>query len=165
MRLKWAVVSMALVGCAPTVMQADLAPTDIELATKMLEPGTGIVKGSALLRQKGGGVVTCAGNEVYLIPATQSGARELRRIFGSDGYVNRGGNAITGGGTRVSPPQPHRTALCNAQGFFTFGNVKAGGWYVMTSVVWSVSDSYQGGTLLNFAQIVEGGEADIVLSH
>jgi hypothetical protein len=29
MRLKWAVVSMALVGCAPTVMQADLAPTDI----------------------------------------------------------------------------------------------------------------------------------------
>jgi hypothetical protein len=166
MRLTWAVVvAMTLAGCAPKVMQVALVPTDVELATRRLEPGTGTIKGSALMRQRGGAVVTCAGNDVFLIPATDSGSRELRRIFGSEGYVRRGGDSTMGGGTLVAPPQPHRRGMCNAQGFFTFDRVKPGTWYVMTVVVWLAGDSYQGGTLLGTAHLVEGGEAEIVLSH
>jgi hypothetical protein len=166
MRLLWTLlVTAAVAGCAPTVMQVAVAANEVELATRILEPGTGTIKGSALIRQRGGGVVTCAGNEVYLIPATESGTRELRRIFGSAGYVRRGGDTTMGGGTLVAPPQPNRKGVCNAQGFFTFDRVKPGDWYVMTSVVWSVGDSYQGGTLLGSAQIADGGEAEIVLSQ
>jgi hypothetical protein len=147
-------------------MQVSLAPGDVDLATSMLGQGSGTIKGSAVLRQRGGAVVTCAGNDVYLVPATPSASSELQRLFGGDkGYVARGGDAVLGGGTLVEPPQPNRRSVCNAQGFFTFPNVRAGKWYVMTSVVWRVSDSYQGGSLLGSAEVADGQETEIVLAQ
>ncbi|MEJ2217580.1 MAG: hypothetical protein P8099_13300 [Gemmatimonadota bacterium] len=147
------------------MMQMSMAPSDVETATARLEPGKGTIKGSAVLRQRGGRVVTCAGNEVFLIPATESASKELRRIFGSDeGYVNRGGNVVTGGGRLVRPPQPNRSTACDPQGYFTFSNVRAGKWYVMTNVVWSANGDYQGGTLLGTAEVAEGEASEIVLS-
>ena len=153
-------------ACAPTLMQMSLAPADVDLATAMLGPGTGTIKGSALIRQRGGGVVTCAGNDVYLVPATASATSELRRVFGDDkGYVQRGGDAILGGGKLVVAPRPHGQGVCNAQGFFTFANTRAGKWYVMTTVVWQVGQENQGGTMLGTAVVVEGQEAEVVLSQ
>lgn len=109
--------------------------------------------------------MTCAGNRVFLIPATESVSKELRRIFGSDeGYVNRGGNAVTGGGRLVRPPEPNRTTACDPQGYFTFSDVRAGKWYVMTSVVWTADADYQGGTLLGATEVAEGEASEIVLS-
>jgi hypothetical protein len=155
-----------LTACAPTIMQMSLAPADAEEASAMLGPGTGTIKGSALLRQRGGGVVTCAGNDVFLIPATLSAVAELRRVFGDDkGYVERGGDTNFGGGKLVAPPKPNRSSLCNAQGFFTFSKVRAGKWYVMTNVTWTVNDDYQGGTLLGTADVAEGEETEIVLTR
>ena len=134
------------------------------LFRSMLESGSGTITGSALIRQRGGGVVTCAGNEVFLIPSTESGSRELRRIFGSEqGYHRRGGGTL-GGGTVVMPPVPNRTTVCDAQGFFTFDDVRAGRWHVMTSVVWTVGDSYEGGALLGTAELGDGEEIELVLS-
>ncbi|MEJ2186894.1 MAG: hypothetical protein P8Z36_13260 [Gemmatimonadota bacterium] len=109
--------------------------------------------------------MTCAGNRVFLIPATESASRELRRIFGSDaGFLNRGGNAVTGGGRLVTPPEPNRSTACDPQGYFTFSDVRAGKWYVMTSVVWTADADYQGGTLLGTTEIAEGEASEIVLS-
>ena len=111
-------------------------------------------------------MVTCAGNEVYLIPATSSATSELRRVFGGDtGYLPRGGDAVMGGGKLVEPPVPNRKGVCNAQGFFTFSNVRAGKWYVMVSVVWTAGDNYQGGAMLGTAEVADGKEVDIVLSQ
>lgn len=167
--MRWILVTLAglsLAACAPTVMQVPLTPDDMELAAAMLQTGTSTIRGSALLRQRGGGVVTCAGNDVFLIPATDSASRELRRIFGSDqGYVPRGGDASLGGGTLVAPPEPNRRAACNAQGFFSFDGVRPGRWYLMTIVTWTVGDQYQGGTLLGMAEVSEGGEIEVVLRH
>ncbi|MBP7370582.1 MAG: hypothetical protein KA902_04010, partial [Arenimonas sp.] len=63
-------ISILLTGCmtAPTITLT--TPFDSDYAQKMLADGTNMVKGSALIRQAGGGVVTCAGNEVLLIPNT-----------------------------------------------------------------------------------------------
>lgn len=161
-------VALAIVvaACAPTMVQMSLAPADVEAATAMLGSGTSTIKGSALLRQRGGGVVTCAGNDVFLIPATASATSELRRVFGDDkGYVSRGGDATLGGGKLVVAPTPNRPGVCNAQGFFTFTNVRAGKWYVMTSVVWTVGDEYQGGAMLGNAEVREGQEVEIVISQ
>jgi hypothetical protein len=153
-------------ACAPTLMQVSLSPADVEAATAMLSPGTSTVKGSALIRQRGGGVVTCAGNDVFLIPATGSATSELRRVFGDDkGYVPRGGDPLMGGGKLVVPPKPNRQGVCNAQGFFTFANLRAGKWYVMTTVVWSAGNESQGGTMLGTAEVAEGQETEIVLSQ
>jgi hypothetical protein len=147
-------------------MQMSVAPGDATLATSMLEPGTGTIKGSALMRQRGGTVVTCAGNDVFLIPATPSATSELHRVFKSDaGYVPRGGDAVMGGGTLVVPPEPNRKGICNAQGFFNFAKVRAGKWYVMTSIVWTVGDNHQGGAMLGSADVTDGKESEIVLSQ
>jgi len=161
-----AFLATMLMGCAPTVMQMSMSPGDMDQAAAMLGEGASTLKGSALVRQSGGGVVTCAGNDVYLIPATESAISELRRVFGDDkGYVPRGGDDVLGGGTVVVPPKPNRQGLCNAQGFFTFPNIRAGKWYVLTTVVWKVGDNYQGGTLLGSADVTEGRETEIVLSQ
>ena len=157
---------LSLAACAPTVMQVSLTPADMEMASAMLGRGASTIKGSALLRQRGGGVVTCAGNDVFLIPATESGSRELQRVFGSGhGYVRRGGDATLGGGKLVAPPEPNRRTVCNAQGFFTFDSVLPGKWYIMTTVVWTAGDEYQGGTLLAMAEAQEGREVEVVLTY
>jgi hypothetical protein len=49
--------------------------------------------------------------------------------------------------------------------FFTFPNVRAGKWHVMTSVVWTVSDNYQGGCLLGSAEVADGQEIEVVLTQ
>jgi hypothetical protein len=158
-------VVIAIVACAPTMVQIPVAPADMQLATDMLGKGTSTVKGSALMRQRGGGVVTCAGNDVFLIPATPSASSELQRVFhGDKGWVARGGDEM-GGGKLVVAPTPNRAGVCNAQGFFTFTNVKAGKWYVMTTVIWTVGNENQGGTMLGSAEVSEGQEAEIVLSQ
>ena len=156
----------ALAGCAPTMVQMNLTPADIDAANTMLGPGTSTIRGSALMRQRGGGVVTCAGNDVFLVPATPSATSEVRRVFGGDkGWVPRGGDPITGGGTIVVVPQPNRAGVCNAQGFFEFDNVRAGKWYVITSIVWQAGDDTQGGTMLGSAEVAEGHATEIVISE
>lgn len=155
-----------LTGCAPKVLIATVAPADVQMASAALAPGTGTLKGSALLRQQGGGVVTCAGNEVFLVPATESATRELVRIFGSErGYVNYGGSSSWGGGTLVRPPEPNRVGVCNAQGFFTFDKLRAGKWHAITTVTWSIGSEYQGGFLLATTDVPDGGEAEVVLTY
>lgn len=151
-------------GCAAKVMQFAVAPSDVPVASAALTAGSGTVTGSALIRQGGGGVVTCAGNDVHLIPATESTSREMIRVFGGEkGYVRRGGYSGYGG-TLVTPPEPNRRGQCNAQGGFTFTEVKAGRWHVMTTVTWVVGSEYQGGTLLGTAEVRDGGTVEVVLS-
>lgn len=148
----------------PTVLTLNIAPADASAAATMLATGTGTIRGSALMRQQGGGVVTCAGNDVFLVPATPSASSEFRRHFGGDqGYVRNGADAF-GGGKMVAPPEPNRKVMCDAQGFFTFANVRPGKWYVMTAITWVVGDNTQGGTLLNSAEVAEGASVEIVLT-
>ncbi len=148
----------------PTMLSVAVAPEDVSPATAMLESGTGTIRGSGVLRQQGGGVVTCAGNDVFLIPATPSVSSELRKIFGGDiGYVANGGGEL-GGGVFVTPPTPNRTAVCDAQGFFTFSDVRPGRWHLMTTITWVVSSATQGGTLLSSTQLAEGARVELVLT-
>ena len=159
-------LAIGITACAPTMVQMSLEPADVDAAKALLGPGTSTIKGSALLRQQGGAIVTCAGNDVFLVPATASAVSELRRVFGDDkGYVPRGGGTYIGGGKLVVPPEPNRPGMCNAQGFFSFTNVRAGKWYVLTNVTWLSNDMNQGGTLLGTVEIAEGQEKEIVLTQ
>ena len=159
-------LAIVISGCSPTMINMSLAPADIDTATAMLGPGTSTLKGSAFMRKPNGTVVTCAGTPVSLIPATPSSSSELRRIFGSDsGFVPRGADPVLGGGKVVVPPQPNRQAVCNALGFFTFANIRAGKWYVISSVLYTLDERLEGGTLLGTAELRDGQELEIVLSQ
>lgn len=166
--LRAATVALFLVvGCAPaTTFSLSISPTDLAVAEAALAPGDATIRGSALIRQSGGGVVTCAGTTVYLVPATASTTDQLEALFGGDrGYFDRGGSTTFGGGAVVIPPAPNRETICDAQGFFRFTEIRAGRWHLMTTVTWTVRGGYQGGTLLATAEVEAGKEVEIVLTY
>lgn len=119
--------------------------------------GTATVTGSAFMRQKGGGVVTCAGSEVQLAPDVP--------------YVREAIDAAKKGydlsQEKVSPvgAGAGRKAVCDAQGNFKFSNLPGASWFLLTQVTWSAGDLLQGGTLIKQAQTIEGQETNVVISN
>lgn len=164
------VYSMALLGalCSSCIMPpANISLTttfDPDAAARMLAPGRNTISGSALIRQRGGGVVTCAGNEVTLVPATSYAIERMQNIYGSE---LRGYRSATAGAIAFQPESPeyHQamiTTLADAQGEFEFDAVADGDFFVTTSVIWQVGYSTEGGVLM--ARVtVSGGETQKVV--
>lgn len=119
-----------LAGCASTPHEP------VELKNKFSEAehaayftqGDHVVSGQAFLRQKGGGVVTCAGSPVFLVPATPFFDEALVNL-----YAGKMPSALN------MPQQPIVwKRQCDAQGNFKFVGVPPGRWYVLTEVSWVV---------------------------
>lgn len=129
----------------------------------MLQPGPNSITGSALIRQRGGGVVTCAGNVVHLVPATAYAQRRMATIYGSQKIAR---HAVNFADTPPGYVEATRTTTCNAQGFFRFDGLRDGEYFVQTFVVWTVGryDSRQGGSLYERVAISGGRTADVTLS-
>lgn len=157
-----------LAGCVTpaTVPSYDIqASFDAAAAKAQLAEGPNTIKGSALIRQQGGGVVTCAGQQVYLIPATAYATERIRALYGN---TERGINAARRN-YRFNPDPPEylslvRTTRCDAQGSFTFERVADGPFYVSTQVSWTVANSLQGGNLMHFVSVKGGQTGSVVLS-
>lgn len=133
--------------------------------------GKNTIKGSALIRQSGGGVVTCAGNQITLTPMTNYAKERLINIYGN---ASRGFAHIQKEQIHFEPNLPEyiemrRESQCDAQGYFKFDNVPDGDFFVATSIVWGVpvtqyQSELQGGVLMQ-AVSVQGGETkEIVLA-
>ncbi|MES1927437.1 putative lipoprotein [Salinisphaera sp. T31B1] len=143
------------------------SPFDAEKAQQMLKPGPNTITGSAVIRQSGGGVVTCAGNPVYLVPSTEYATQRIRAIYGNGykGYVPAAGYRKI----EFIPDEPGynkytRQTSCDAQGNFEFTSVADGYFYVTTAITWSVNYVAQGGALMQYVD-VRGGETEkVVLS-
>lgn len=153
-----------LAGCATTAPQVVKiqAAFDERAAASALNPGSNTVTGSAFLRQRGGGVVTCAGADVDLLPATPYAIERLGHIYGS------GNGGLRTMAQHQKPfsfdPDPAgyravaRKAKCDAQGHFSFDKVADGDFFVVTAVTWVLSAySTDGGTLMQ-RFTVSGGE-------
>jgi hypothetical protein len=122
-------------GCAQKV-QVDVTTDEASLAPFRVS-GPGSVTGQAFLRQQGGGVVTCAGSQVFLSPDLPPLHRVLSEI--------REGHQVEATGTKWG--NAGRTATCDAGGNFKFEGLPPADWYVMTEVRWMVGYYAQGGTL------------------
>ena len=134
----------------------------------MLVPGGNAIRGSALIRQQGGGVVTCAGREVRLIPATAYARERMNLLYGS---TTQGYNPAFMGRNLGEQAQNKeyldatRRTTCDAQGFFRFDNVADGDYFVATAIVCQVRPYVSEGGALMHAVTLSGKEAkEIVLS-
>lgn len=165
-------VAAVLAGCAlpaARVQQYYITPAfDGAGAERLLLPGTNQIKGSALMRQQGGGVVTCAGRPVFLIPSTEYAKDRLRLLYDSadDRRFTRRGNADV----EFIPNPPEylstvKTTLCDAQGFFAFDKVANGEFFVQTSVSWVIAGREQGGYLLHRVRVQNSEIASLVLAQ
>ena len=137
-------------------------------AKSLLAEGKNSVHGSSLIRQRGGGVVTCAGNEVILTPATSYATERMLVIYGS---ADRGYNPAMGGKNIVFENQHAlygfmtKKALCDAQGFFKFENLADGSFYVVSQVIWeSGRAGYEGGFIMQKVTVKGGESKEIILA-
>lgn len=165
-------ISAALTGCA-TVQPATTiqlrSSFDAVQAQKMLEPGRNKINGSALMRQKGGGIVHCGGNEVMLIPVTEYATERMGHIYGS----NQNGFLPVARFKRKAKFEPDlpeyitatRKVTCDAQGMFEFDSVKDGKYYITTHIIWDIDYAYQGGLLMQRVDVSGGETKKVVLSH
>jgi hypothetical protein len=150
-------IAGALSGCGTPPPQPPItvrAAFNEAQTRSMLEPGSNTIKGSGFLRQQGGGVVTCAGEPVRLIPATDYSRERIRAVYG-EARITRTPKTFT-----PDPPafgDLQRRATCNAQGQFTFDRVRDGEYFLVTGVAWTVGSQHQGGAIYAPVQ-VRGGE-------
>lgn len=159
------VVPLFLSACAsPQIIKSEI-PFDREQALGMLKPGKNTIKGSALIRQNNGAMVTCAGNEVELLPATKYAEDRIQQIYGSN---EKGFRQARGFDARNFDPDYEkltRRAICNAQGFFTFSDVSDGDFFITTSIVWRTNPYLlDGGVLMRRVRINGGRDIEIVLA-
>lgn len=157
-----------LAGCASTQVVTLTSSFDHNETAKLLQQGVGTIKGSALIRQQGGGIVTCAGTQVVLIPATEYAKERIEKIYGSSdhGYQPAFGFLkIIFKNDALEYSQMQVKADCDAQGFFKFENVTNGSFFVISRIIWGTSPYVkEGGFIMQRVNITHGETKEIVLS-
>ena len=157
--------SLFVLGCVPKPQPITqiFNPEDVSW---IYDSGPNKISGSALIRQKGGGVVTCAGYQVSAVPVSSYAKERIGKMYGN---TQRGYNPATGGRKVVEPDLRYvdmsKNTVCDAQGKFVFDDLPNGQYYITTNVLWQVNDYfYEGGSLMQYVS-VEGGESkDIVMT-
>ncbi len=138
-------------------------PFDASAARAMLAPGDNAIHGNAFMRQRGGGVVTCAGETVNLIPAAAYATERIAALYGN----TSGGAQIMG--RRFQPDVPEyelliRHTRCDSRGDFAFEKVADGDFFVQTAVRWQVGEMIQGGGLFQHVHLTGGRDEKIILA-
>lgn len=164
MKLIVVAVTAAFAGCATTQTMTLDFPFDYKQAASLMEPGPNTIEGSALMRQNSGGVVTCAGLPVYLIPATDYAERRVNVIYGSGKFAGFGQFR------KFKPEIPAyerliRKGTCNAQGFFHFDKVADGSFFIQSTISWKAGQyNVQGGGLIERVTVRGGQTVELTLA-
>lgn len=126
---------------------------------RFLNQGTSSITGQAFLRQVNGGTVTCAGNQVMLLPNTNF-FREVPDHIRNGESIEWEGVSISGGSAR--------STRCDAQGNFQFTSLPAESWYIVTQVTWGVPQRYgvsaEGGAMMAPVTLSEGKSVNVIMS-
>lgn len=114
---------------------------DENQAKSMLENGKMTLMGEAFLRRTDGGIVTCAGQEVELIPETQYAAERIFHVYGSQQKAYKPYSYFIGNQTTFIPDEAsyhnfQKLSVCDAQGHFKFTNINKGKYIIIASVLW-----------------------------
>lgn len=153
-------IAAVLGGCAtqPQTRIVQLnAEFDETAARELIEKGENTLTGYAYVNRGDGGFVTCAGELVELVPATDYAAERMSHIYGPDEA------GASSSGQFVFEPDPREYAIvrratnCDDQGTFKFEGVADGTFYVITGVWWQEADRLLGANLMRRVRI--GDEA------
>ena len=150
-------------------------------AEELLKPGKNTIKGEAFLRQLGGNVITCAGYNVYLIPATDYAQERMSVLYNSkEGGFNpvihmipftdmssvKSTNTYNFIPDETKYHQLNKSTICNADGQFEFLNIADGTFYITTTVFWiDLQNRPNGGALSKKITISNGKKQEIILTQ
>lgn len=163
------IISFLLSGCYLTTenyqIKSSFSSPDVSWIS---EEGDATITGQAFLNQKGGGVVTCAGKQVNLIPKTTYSSERINKIYGSlsKGYKDYYAVNIV---FEPSTPQNYytyqRKTICDAQGNFKFKNVPSNKeYFIITVVTWEIDYTVQGGDLMLSVKPKSGETLEVILN-
>ena len=157
---------LALSGCAglpiPYTTVTSFNPDE---TTSLLADGKNTINGNAFMRQNGGGVVTCAGATVALIPATEYAAERITAIYG---------NSFEGISRKnvIFKPEPigyekfRKTTTCDSLGNFQFESVADGEFFVITRVTWMVGNyNPQGALMMKSVKVTNKQTLKVVMAN
>lgn len=171
MRIVLAATSAILIaGCAaPAPTLVDIKTPFNELVTQSyFRPGHNEIKGSAFLRRNDGVLVTCAGNTVNLIPATEYAKERMQMLYGG---VDSGFQLPMRPGMQVPSNTPdayrklqHETQ-CDVRGEFEFTGISDGEWFAVTTVAWKVGAITQGGRIMKKVAAKGGQSVKVVMTR
>jgi hypothetical protein len=157
-----------LAGCMEPMIVEPTVPFDATAASFANKKGRATISGQAFLRQRGGGVVTCAASEVSLIPDVEYSRQRMEGMYGSveKGYTPAGVL------NRIPPAKSDaynksgKNTTCDAQGNFSFENISNGEYFVVTTVGWQVSEyTQEGGALMQHVSVSNGRNVKVLLSR
>jgi hypothetical protein len=172
-----AVGAALLAGCAvqPTDLRYNITvPYDHQAAKEAMAPGDVIINGTAFMRQRGGGVVTCAGQDVHLFANTEYARQRLTYIYGHAPAANE----VVSQDVRIAMSHRYifnpdvleykadqRTTKCDGQGNFTFDSAKDGEYFIVTGVLWEAGAARQGGVLATKIIVSDGKAPRAIMSR
>lgn len=154
-------------GCASQERVRILSPFDKMATAALLAPGKNTIAGSGLIRQKGGGVVTCAGLKVLLIPTTNYSVERIRAIFKDSTHANLPlyRREPSFDPDPIEYAQLTKESTCDAQGNFEFSNLSDGQFFLISKIYWQVSDNnMQGSVIMRRVNAFDGATVKVVLS-
>lgn len=108
------------------------------------------------MRQRGGGVVTCAGEDVTLMADTPYVAEARVALLR--------GESLPPDGPRHLADSIVKKTMCDAHGNFAFSGVVPGEYLLSTEVTWMAGDDQQGGGMEK-PITVSAGENKFILSQ
>jgi hypothetical protein len=150
---------LALSCCAPPAPPIELGPVSQADFDAWSGSGPADIKGQAFLTTVGGDVKTCAGNQVFLMPANDYDI-SLDNALMKTKNVNANTNLVA---------QNVRVAMCDSQGNFEVSSLPSQSWIIGTEVQWGVpneygSITYEGGYLKKIFNL-NSGTNKIILSN
>lgn len=167
------VCASGIAGCATAPSAPPVVPIvsawEPSQAQRQIERGPNAITGSAFMRQRGGGVVTCAGSVVNLVPATAYAIERMRYLYGSspEGFIDLFSPVRK---IQFNPNPPDYQTLqtstkCDAQGKFELRAVADGEYFIIVGISWSAGNLPQGGSLMRKVRVAGGEVASIVMSQ
>lgn len=166
-RLTVLLLTTSLAACAGALVTLTTQFNSADVAWAAGKGKNG-VSGQAFLRQQGGGVVTCASEEVTLVPVSPYATERIMARYGN----TTSGSAGFLFSNRLPEPDASymtsiRTAHCDAQGNFSFTDLPDGDYYVVTKVVWTVGNNIfpEGAGLMQKVSLHDGQQPKVILTR
>jgi hypothetical protein len=150
------VTTILFLTLAPITMAAPKIPFAEEDFAAYVADGKATLEGEAFGKTRGGEVKTCAGEKVLLAPDTDYDVQVITAFLFVD----------TKNTLRMAGPAAKywKETICDSQGKFTFEDLPAGKWIVITSVRFQISDlSNQGGLMAKRVTTIDNKKVKVII--
>jgi len=153
---------LGLVSCKTTREVVQRVPYNELEYVHFKKAGTAKATGQAFLRTSSGDVKYAAGSKVFLIPVTSISNQWYYQWYLVENHINPE-KIIAKADTRHLAII--RTKQANGNGRFTFENIPAGEYFIITRIVWKVDQNTVGGYVCNRVSIEDGESHNFVITR